>query len=143
MESLTTTNVWLGILATISLLEFLMIVAAGFFAYQMYKRVTTAIETVERVHVAPLRARVDDLLDEVQAVTDKVKYAQESVTDILRHVAGTGSMVAGAVRLKTWPIIGIIQGLKTAANTVIAANTVMKNGKKDRPPVSHYDTQAS
>jgi hypothetical protein len=32
-------------------------------------------------------------------------------------------MVAGAVKSKTWPIIGIIQGLKTAANTV------MKNGK--------------
>lgn len=137
MESLTTTNVWLGILATISLLEFLMIVAASFFAYRMYKRLMTTIETVERVHVAPLRARVDDLLDEVQAVTDKVKHAQESVVDILRHVAGTGSMVAGAVRLKTWPIIGIIQGLKTAANTV------MKNGKKDSAPVAHYGTQTS
>ena len=70
----------------------------------------------------------------MQAITDKVKHAQESVSDALRHVAGTGSMVAGAVRSKTWPIIGIIQGLKTAANTV------MKNGKKDRPPVAHYGT---
>ena len=34
MESLTTTNVWLGILAVVSLLEFLMIVVAGVFAYQ-------------------------------------------------------------------------------------------------------------
>ena len=135
MESLTTTNVWLGILAIISLLEFLMIVAAGFFAYQMYRRVMATIETVERVHVAPLRARVDALLDEVQAVTDKVKHAQESVErcSSARH-AGTGSMVAGAVRSKTWPIIGIIQGLKTAANTVI------KNGKTDRPPIAHYGT---
>ena len=49
MESLTTTNVWLGILAIVSLLEFLMIVAAGFFAYQMYKQVMATIETVERV----------------------------------------------------------------------------------------------
>jgi methyl-accepting chemotaxis protein len=126
MESLTTTNVWLGILAVVSVLEFFMIVAAGVLAYKMYKRVMTTIETVERVHVAPLRARVDAILDEVQTVTDKVRHAQESVSDALRHVAGTGSVVAGAVRSKTWPIIGIIQGLKTAANTV------MKNGKKDR-----------
>ncbi len=129
MESLTTTNVWLGILAVVSVLEFLMIVVAGFLAYQMYKRVTTTMETIERVHVAPLRARVDGILDEVQAVTDKVKHAQESVGDALRQVAGTGSIVAGAVRSKTWPIIGIIQGLKTAANIV------MKNGRKD-----HHDT---
>ena len=37
-------------------------------------------------------------------------------------------------RSKTWPIIGIIQGLKTAANIV------MKNGKKDHPSVAHYGT---
>jgi hypothetical protein len=129
MEGLTTTNVWLGILAVVSVLELLMIIAAGLLAYQAYKRVMATIETVERVHIAPLRARVDGILDEVQAVTDKVKYAQESVGDALRHVAGTGSMVAGAVRSKTWPILGIIHGLKTAANTVI------KNGKRN-----HRDT---
>jgi len=134
MENLTTTNVWLGILAVVSLLEFLMIVAAGVFAYQMYKRVITTIETAERLHIAPLRARADSLLDEVHAVTDKVKHAQESVGDALRQVVGTGSMVAGAVKSKSWPIIGIIQALKTAANTV------MKNGKKDHPSVAHYGT---
>ena len=100
----------------------------------MYKQVMTTIETVERVHIAPLRARVDGILDEVQTVTDKVKHAQESVSDALRQVAGTGTMVAGAVKSKTWPIVGIIQGLKTAANTV------MKNGKHDDPPVARYGT---
>ena len=133
MESLTTTNVWLAILAVVSLLEFLMIVAAGFFAYKMYKQVMSTIETVERVHIAPVRARVDGILDEVQVITDKVKHAQESVTDALRHVAGTGTMVAGAVRSKTWPIVGIIQGLKTAATT-------LRNGKKDHPSTAHYGT---
>lgn len=134
MESLTTTNVWLGILAIVSLLEFVMLVAAGLFAFKMYKQVMTTIETVERVHIEPLRARVDGILDEVQAVTNKVRHAQESVSDALRQVAGTGSMVAGAMRSKTWPIIGILQGLKSAANTV------MGNGKNGDPPVAHYGT---
>jgi uncharacterized protein YoxC len=134
MESLTTTNVWLGILAIVSLLEFLMIVVAGLLGYKLYKQVTTTIETMERVHIAPLRARVDGILDEVQAVTDKVKHAQESVTEALKQVAGTGTMVAGAVKSRTWPIIGIIQGLRTAATTV------MKNGRKDDPPVARYGT---
>lgn len=125
MESLTTTNMWLAVIAIVSLIEFLMIVAAGFFAYRLYNRTMVTLETVERVHIAPLRARVDGLLDEVQTVTNKVKHAQESVTDALRYVAGTGHTVAGAVKSKTWPIIGIIQGLKTAATTV------MRNGKKD------------
>ena len=134
MENLTTTNMWLGILAVVSVLEFLMIIVAGLFAFRMYKRAMTTIETVERVHIAPLRARVDGLLDEVQSVTDKVKLVQESVSDALRQVVGTGSMVAGAVRSKTWPIMGIIHGLKSAANTV------MKNGKKDHATVERYGT---
>lgn len=134
MESLSTTNMWLGILAVVSLLEFLMIVGAGLFAYKMYKQVMTTVETIERVHVAPLRARVDGILDEVQIVTEKVKHAQESVSDALRHVTGTGTMVVETVRSKAWPIIGVIQGLRTAANTV------MKNGKDDRPPAARYGT---
>jgi uncharacterized protein YoxC len=134
MESLSTTNMWLGILAVVSLLEFLMIVAAGLFAYKMYNQVMTTVETMERVHIAPLRARVDGILDEVQAVTHKVKHVQESVSDALKHVAGTGTMVAGAVKSKAWPILGIIQGLRTAANTM------MKNGKNDHPPVARYGT---
>jgi hypothetical protein len=125
MENLATTNMWLAILAIVSLIEFLMILAAAFFGYRLYSRTMLALETVERVHIAPLRARVDTLLDEVQAVTNKVKHAQDAVGDALRHVTGTGQMVAGAVKSKTWPIIGIIQGLKTVATTV------MRNGKKD------------
>ena len=125
MVDLTTTNTWLAILAVVSLVEFLMLVIAGILAYRLYSRAMTTLETVERVHIAPLRARVDGILDEVQTVASKVKHAQEVVTDAVRHVTGTGHVVAGAVKSKTWPIIGIIQGLKSAAATV------MRNGRKE------------
>ena len=125
MVDLTTTNTWLAILAVVSLVEFLMLVIAGILAYRLYSRAMTTLETVERVHIAPLRARVDGILDEVQTVASKVKHAQEVVTDAVRHVTGTGQVVAGAVKSKTWPIIGIIQGLKSAAATV------MRNGRKE------------
>jgi hypothetical protein len=122
---LTTTNIWLGILAVVSLVEFLMILVGGFLAYRVYRQVTTTLETLERVHVAPLRARVDLILDEVQRVTDKVRHAQDSVSEAFRHVAGTGSVVADAVKSKTWPIVGIIQAIRSAAGTV------MRNGRKN------------
>jgi hypothetical protein len=134
MESLTTTNVWLAILAIVSLLEFVMIAAAGFFAYKLYRQVTTVVETVERVHIAPLRARVDGLLDQVQAMTDKVKHAEESVGDAFKHLSGAGNIVADAVRAKAWPIVGIIQGVR------VAANAIMKNGKNDHPAERQFGT---
>ena len=131
MEDLTWTNTWLGILAVISLIQFLILCAAGFLAYRMYQKAMTTIETVERLHIAPLRARVDSLLDQVQLMTDKVKHAQESVSDALRQVTGTGSAVAGAVKTKAWPLIGIFQGLKSVANTM------MGNGRHDHTDRSY------
>ena len=130
MADLTWTNTWLGILAVISLIQFLIVCAAGFFAYRMYQQAMTTIETVERVHIAPLRARVDGILDQVQVMTEKVRHVQDSVSDALRHVSGTGSAVAGAVKMKSWPIVGIFQGLKSVANSM------MGNGRHehdDRP----------
>ena len=133
MESLATTNMWLAILAIVSVLEFLIICAAGFFAYQAYRQVMTVVENVERMHVAPLRARVDAMLDEVQMVVDRVKHAQVAVTDALKHVTGAGSVIAGTVKSKTWPIAGIINGIRVAAQT-------LKNGKNDEPPYQRYGT---
>ena len=126
MADLTWTNTWLAILAVIAAIQFLIMCAAGFMAYRMYLKAMTTIETVERLHIAPLRARVDSMLDQVQVMTDKVRHAQDSVSDALRHVTGTGSAVAGAVKSKTWPIVGIFQGLKSVATTM------MGNGRHER-----------
>jgi uncharacterized protein YoxC len=126
MVDLTWTNTWLAIVAVISLINFLIVCAAGFFAFRMYQKAMTTIETVERVHIAPLRARVDGILDQVQAMTEKVKHAQDSVSDAVRHVTGTGNAVAHAVKAKSWPIVGIFQSLKSVANSV------MRNGRHDR-----------
>lgn len=119
MVDLTWTNTWLAILAIISLIQFLAICVAGFMAYRMYQKAMTTLETVERVHIAPLRARVDAMLDQVQLMTDRVRHAQDSVSDAFRHVTGTGSAVADAVKSKAWPLVGIFQGLKSVANTMM------------------------
>ena len=131
MVDLTWTNTWLAILAVISLIQFLAMCVAGILAYRMYHRAMTTLETVERVHIAPLRARVDAMLDQVQLMTDKVRHAQESVSDALRHVSGTGSAVAGAVKSKAWPIVGVLQGLKSVANSI------MGNGRHDQSDRSY------
>ena len=125
MADLTWTNTWLGILAVISLIQFLIMCVAGFLAYRMYQQTMTTIQTVERVHIAPLRARVDSVLDQVQLMTQKVSHAQESISDALHHVTGAGSAVAGAVKSKAWPLVGIFQGLKSIAATMIG------NGRHD------------
>jgi hypothetical protein len=133
MESLSTTNIWLAVLAIVSVLEFLMICAAGIFGYKAYRHVMGVVENVERTHIAPVRSRVDAMLDEVQLMIDRVKHAQASVSDAVRHVTGAGSAIAGTVKSKSWPIAGIINGIRSAAAS-------LKNGKSNERPVRHYGT---
>jgi hypothetical protein len=131
MNDLTMTNVWLGILAVISLIEFLMIAAAGLLAYKAYKQMLNVVETVERVHIAPLRARVDALLDEVEVITGKVRHAQDSVAAALHTATHAGSMIAGSMKSKTWPVIGMIRSVRT-----VAAALMEKNGRHDEPYIT-------
>ena len=131
MNDLTMTNVWLAILAVVSLIEFLMIAAAGFLAYHAYKQLMNVVETMERVHVAPLRARVDAILDEVEVITGKVKHAQDSVSAAFHTAASAGSIIAGTVKSKTWPILSIIKGVRMAATAIID-----RNGKTGHPYIT-------
>jgi hypothetical protein len=112
------TNVWLAILAVVSLVEFFMIIVAGLFAYRLYKQAMTVIETLERVHIAPLRARVDALLDDVETITGKVEHAQETVGAAFQYAASAGSLIASTVKVRAWPILGILKGVQVALNTL-------------------------
>jgi|ERR1041384_2809959 len=126
MNDLTMTNIWLAILAIVSLVEFLMILTAAFLGYRLYRQAMSTIETVERVHIAPLRARIDAVLDEVQNITSRVKQAQDSMSHVLQTAAGAGSVIAGTVRARSWPLWGVLNGVR------VAATTLLKNGKDYR-----------
>ncbi len=117
MESLGTTNAWLAVLAIVSLLEFLMMIAAGLLAYRMYRRALTVVESVERVHIVPLRARIDDVLDDVQLIVARLKHTQESVGTALTHLSQVAALVAVATKAKAWPLVGIVNGVRMAVAT--------------------------
>ena len=134
MNDLTMTNVWLGILAVISLIEFLVIAVVGFLAYRAYTQVMAVVDNVERVHIAPLRARVDGILDEVEVMTGKVRHAQDSVSSALHTAANVGSIFAGTVKSKTSPILSVIKGVRMAATAIMDRNG--KSGSDGQPYIT-------
>jgi len=74
---LTTTNVLLGILAAISVLEALVAIALMAAVFMLIRRVTLAIEGIEVRQVAPVTRRVNAILDDVKDVTACAKNAAE------------------------------------------------------------------
>ena len=74
---LTTTNVLLGILATVSVLEALVAIALMAAVFLLIRRMTTVIEGIEVRQVAPVATRVNAILDDVKEVTACAKNAAE------------------------------------------------------------------
>ena len=75
---LTTTNVLLGILATISVLEALAVIGLFAGGYLLFRRLMKLLTEIEERQVAPAVARVNGILDDVKTVTGAAKRAAES-----------------------------------------------------------------
>jgi len=73
MASLATTNVLLGIMAAVSLLEALAVIGLMTAGYFLYRQITGALARIEEQQVAPTAERVNRILDDLRGVTAVVK----------------------------------------------------------------------
>ena len=72
---LTTTNVLLGILATVSVLEALVVIGLFAGGVIMFRRMMGAFAHIEEHQIAPAAKRVNAILDDVKSVTEAAKRA--------------------------------------------------------------------
>ena len=70
---LATTNLLLGIMAAVSVLEALAIIGIAIAGFIAYRKAMVLIEGLEVRQVAPAMARVNGILDDVKAVSARVK----------------------------------------------------------------------
>jgi len=121
--SLDTTNIMLGIMAAVSVLEALLLIAVGVAGFMVYRRVTTLVNELEQRQVAPAMARVNAILDDVKVVSLKVKDETARVDHAIRstmdRVDDTADRVRSNVRVKTSRIIGLVRGARTALETML------------------------
>ena len=69
---LGTTNLLLGILAAVSVLEALALIGAGVAGFMAYRTVMASVNGIETRQMAPAMARVSDIADDVKTVTATV-----------------------------------------------------------------------
>jgi len=70
---LTTTNVLLGIMAAVSLLEGLAVLGTMLAGLLVYRRVMQVVSSIEERQIAPAAARVNAVLDDVKGVTSTIR----------------------------------------------------------------------
>ncbi len=115
---LATTNVILGIMAAVSVLEALVIVGMGVAGFRAYRKVMVLVDGVETRQVAPAMARVNAILDDVKTVTAKVKEETERVDHAIHttmdRIDDTADRMRSNVRAKTTAVVGFVRGVRVA-----------------------------
>jgi hypothetical protein len=115
---LSTTNLLLGIMAVVSVLEALVVIGIGVAGWMAYSRVMELVNGLEQRHLVPLRTKVDAILDDVKGVTEKVKEETERVDHAIRttidRVDDTADRMKATVRDKTGRVLGIVRGIRAA-----------------------------
>jgi hypothetical protein len=120
---LGTTNLLLGIMAAVSLLQALLLIGAAIAGWTIYQRVTNVLADLETRHVAPVMSRVNVILDDVHGVTSKVKEETDRVDYAIRstidRVDDTADRVRSNVRAKTSRVVGFVRGVRVAIETML------------------------
>jgi hypothetical protein len=120
---LSTTNLLLGIMAVVSVLEALVVVGIGVAGWRMYRQVMELVNGLEQRHIVPLRARVNAILDDVKGVTEKVKDETDRVDHAIRatmdRVDDTADRVRANMRAKTSRIVGFVRGIRTVIEEIL------------------------
>jgi len=125
---LGTTNLLLGIMAAVSVLEALLLIGVGVAGFMVYRRVMTLINELETRQIAPAMARVNGILDDVKHVSTKVKDEAERVDTALRttmdRVDDTADRVRSNMRAQTGRLVGILRGARVAIETMLNARAM-------------------
>jgi hypothetical protein len=120
---LGTTNVLLGIMAAVSLIEAVAIAGIAIAAFMMYGRVMALIDGLETRQVAPAMTRINAILDDVRGVTATVKDETNRVDSAIRSTIGrvddTADRVRSNVRAKTSRVVGFVRCLRVAIETML------------------------
>jgi len=115
--SLTTTNVWLGIIAGVSLVELLAVVTVAFLAFKLYKRAIAVVERVEHDYVVPLNAKANAVIAEAQTVVGRARALEERVRGMVVKVEDTAGRVA-SVAQHAWPVVGTWRAVTAALGSL-------------------------
>jgi hypothetical protein len=123
MGNLDTTNVLLGIMAVVSVLEALVLIGIGVGGFLVYKRVMQLVNDLEARQIAPLREKVDAILLDVKAVTARVSHQTErvdhAISGTIHRVDETAGHIKGTMREKVSQVVGVLRGIRAVITSII------------------------
>jgi hypothetical protein len=141
-SSLGTTNLLLGVMAAVSLLQAMVLVGAATAAWKLYHRTLEAVADARR-QVEPLAARVGEIADRLDGVARDVRHVSSSVaaaTTRAETVIDTAATIVGggldgiraSAAKRTLRLYGLARGLCAAYRTFVHPDTNGGTSRKHR-----------
>jgi hypothetical protein len=133
-STLGTTNVMLGIMAAVSVLEALVVIGVAIGAFKAYRQVMGLVRDLEVQQIRPLRAKVDDILADVKSVTARVSQQTErvdhAISDTMERVDDTAEKVKSSVRERVYQATGVVRGIRAVIMSLLNTET------RPKPPAT-------
>jgi len=134
MVDLHTTNMLLGIMAAVSVLEALVLIGIGVAGFIAYRRVMRLVSDLEARQIAPIREKVDAILADVKTVTARVSQQTErvdhAITGTMERVDETAERVKSSLRDKVARAAGIVRGVRAIIMSM------MNHETRPKPPAA-------
>jgi gas vesicle protein len=123
MVDLHTTNILLGIMAAVSVLEALLVIGMGIGGFIAYRRVMQLVADLEGRQIAPLREKVDAILLDIKSVTARVSQQSErvdhAISGTMERVDETADRVRSSVRDKVAQAVGVVRGVRAILVSIL------------------------
>lgn len=132
--NLSTTNLLLGIMAAVSVLEALLLMAVGYMAWKLYVQAMQTVREIEQRQIAPLAAKVnglmttvDAILVDVKGITSRVGQQTERVNSAISttidRVDETADRVKTSVAYRVHRMVGLVQGMRAVFGSLFNGQT--------------------
>jgi methyl-accepting chemotaxis protein len=124
--NLANINMWLAIMAIVSVFEALVLIGIMVGGFIVYRRAMQTMTELESRHIAPLRAKLDAILADVKDVTARVSQQTERVDQAIAgtmdRVDETAERVRHSVRDKVSQAAGVIRGIRAVIVSLLTTN---------------------
>jgi hypothetical protein len=125
-DNLGTTNVLLGIMAAVSVLEALLLIGMGIAGFAVYRRVMQIVTDLETRQIAPLREKIDAILVDVKSITARVSQQTErvdhAISGTMERVDVTAERVKSSVADRVNQAVGVARGVRAVIVSLLASD---------------------
>ena len=120
---LNSLSVPLWIMAVVSVLQALLLVGIGVAGYLVYSRIMTLVNDLEARQIAPIREKVDAILEDVKGITARVSQQTErvdhAISGTIDRVDHTADRVRAGVQEKVSQVTGVMRGVRAVIMSLL------------------------